>query len=71
MLFCHISIDSFAHERTGQIGKYFSRYLIGSILTACFAVVMKNLGNYLTICLIFHVRKKRSISDKIAFLYFT
>ena len=58
MLFCHISIDSFAHKRTGQIGKYFSRYLIGSILTACFAVEIKYLGNYLTICLILSCAKE-------------
>ena len=31
---------------------YFPRYLIGSILTACFAVIIKYLGKYLTICLI-------------------
>ena len=31
---------------------YFPRYLIGSILTACFAVVIKYLGKYLTIYLI-------------------
>ena len=50
--FCHISIGSFAHERTGQIDKYFSIYLIGSILTACSAVINKYLGNYLTIYII-------------------
>ena len=31
---------------------YIPRYLIGSVLTACFAVVIKYLGKYLTICLI-------------------
>ena len=42
---------------------YFPRFLIGSILTACFAVVIKYLGKYLS----FHMRKKLSINDKIAF----
>ena len=41
-----------AHGRIRQIGMYFPRYLIGSILTACFAVIIKYLGKYLTICLI-------------------
>ena len=31
---------------------YFPRYLIGSILTASVAVIIKYLGKYLTICLI-------------------
>ena len=34
------------------------RYLIGSILTACFAVVIKYLGKYLTICLILSCAKE-------------
>ena len=34
------------------MGLYFPRYFIGSILTACFAVVIKYLEMYLTICLI-------------------
>ena len=36
----------------------FPRYLIGSILTACFAVVIKYLGKYLTICLIISCAKE-------------
>ena len=31
---------------------YLPRYLIGSILTSCFAVKIKYLGKYLTVCLI-------------------
>ena len=71
MLFCSISIALSAHGRIRQISMYFPRYLIGYILTAYFAVVIKYLGKYLTICLILSWRKKQSISDKIAFLYFT
>ena len=37
---------------------YFPRYLIGSVLTACFAVVIKYLGKYLTICLILSCAKE-------------
>ena len=51
-------IVSFAHERTGQIGMYFPRYLIGSVLTACFAVVIKHFGKCLTICLILSCAKE-------------
>ena len=58
MLFCHIYIASFPHERIKQIGLNFPRYLIGSILTACFAVVIKYLGKYLTICLILSCAKE-------------
>ena len=58
MLFCHIYIDSFAHGRIRQIGKYFPKYLLGSILTACFAVVIKCLGKYLTICLMLSCAKE-------------
>ena len=48
MLFCHIQIDFSAHGTIRQMGMYFPRYVIGSILTACFAVVIKYLGKYLT-----------------------
>ena len=58
MLFFHIYIGSFAHGRIRQIGKYFPRYLLGSILTACFAVVIRYLGKYLTICLILSCAKE-------------
>ena len=59
MLFCHIYIGSFAHERIRQIGMYFPRYLLGSsILTACIGVIIKNLGKYLTICLILSFAKQ-------------
>ena len=37
---------------------YFPTYLIGSILTACFAVVIKYLVKYLTICLILSCAKE-------------
>ena len=47
-----------AHGRLRQIGMYFPRYWIGSILTACFAVVIKYLGKYLTICLILSCAKE-------------
>ena len=47
-----------AHGRLRQIGMDFPRYLIGSILTACFAVVIKYLGKYLTICLILSCAKE-------------
>ena len=58
MLFCHIYIGSFAHGRIRQIGKYFPRYLLGSILNACFAVIIKYLGKYSTIRLILSCAKK-------------
>ena len=60
MLFCHIYmfIGSFANERIRQIGMYFPRYLLGSILTACFAIVIKHIGKYLTICLILSCAKE-------------
>ena len=58
MLFCHIYIGSFAHERIRHIGMYFPRYLLGSILTAFFAVVIKYLGKYLTIRLILSCAKE-------------
>ena len=51
MLFCHIYIAVSAHGRIRQISMYFRKNLIGSILTAYFAVVIKYLGKYLTICL--------------------
>ena len=47
-----------AHGRIRQIGMYFPRYLISSILTACFAVVIEYLGKYLTICLIISIAKE-------------
>ena len=56
MLFCHIEIPFSAHERIRQMGMYFSRYLIGSILTACTAVILKYLGK--TICSIFSYAKE-------------
>ena len=37
---------------------YFPRYLIGSILTACVAVVIKYLGKYLTIIRILSYAKE-------------
>ena len=37
---------------------YFPRYVIGSILTACFDVAIKYLGKYLTICLILSCAKE-------------
>ena len=52
MLFCQIYIVSFAHERVGHMAIYFPRYLIGSTLAACFAVEIKYLGKYMTMCLI-------------------
>ena len=58
MLFCHIYIGSFAHERIRLIGMYFPRYLLGSILTACFGVIINYLGKYLTICLILSCAKQ-------------
>ena len=56
MLFCHIYIGSF--ERIRHIDMYFPRYLLGSMLTAFFAVVIKYLGKYLTICLILSCAKE-------------
>ena len=58
MLFCHIYIAFSAHGRIRQISMYSPRYLIGSILTAYFAVVIKYLGKYLTICLILSCAKE-------------
>ena len=58
MLFCHIYIGSFARERIKRIGMHFLRYLLGSILTAFFAIVIKYLGKYLTICLILSCAKE-------------
>ena len=58
MLFCHIYIAFSAHGKMRQIGMYFPRYLIGSILTVCFAVVIKYLGKYLTICIILSYAKE-------------
>ena len=52
MLFCQIYIASFAHERVGYMVMHFLRYLIGSTLAACFAVVIKYLGKYTAMCLI-------------------
>ena len=40
------------------MGMYSLIYLIGSILTACFTVVIKYLGKYLTICLILSCAKE-------------
>ena len=37
---------------------YFPRYLIGSILTACFTIVIKYLGKHLTIYLILSCAKE-------------
>ena len=51
MLFCQIYIGSFAHERVGHMAMYFPRYLIGSTFAACFAVVIKYLRKYITMCL--------------------
>ena len=50
MLFCPIQIAFSAHGRIRQIDMFFPRYLIGSILIANFAVIIKYLGKYLTIC---------------------
>ena len=52
VILSHIYIYYFAHERIRQIGMYFPRCVLGSILTTCFAVVIKYLGKYLTICVI-------------------
>ena len=71
MLFCFKYIGSFAHGRIRQIGKYFPRYFLGSVLTACFAVVIKYLGKYLTICLIFSCAKKAIyIRQKSFFIFY-
>ena len=51
--------------------KYFPRYLITTAKHAVKIDQIKYLGKYMPICLIFHVQKKQSICDKIAFLYFT
>ena len=40
------------------MGMYFPGYVIGSTLTSCFAVVIKYLGKYLTICLILSCAKE-------------
>ena len=58
MLFCHVYIGSFVHERIRQIDMYFPRYLLGTILTACFAIAIKYQGKYLTISLILSCAKK-------------
>ena len=52
MLFCQIYIASFAHERAGHMAMYFPKYLIGFPLAARFAVEIKYLGKYMTMCLI-------------------
>ena len=51
--------------------KYFPRYLITTAKHAVKKEPIKCLGKYMPICLIFHVQKKQSIYDKIAFIYFT
>ena len=58
MLFWHKQIPFSAHGRISQIGTYFPRYLIGSILTECFAVSIKYLGKDLSICLILSYAKE-------------
>ena len=58
MLFCSIKKDFSAHGRIRQICMYFPRYLIDSILTACFAVVIKYLGKYLTVYFILSCAKE-------------
>ena len=51
---------------------YFPRYLIGSILAAFFAVIIKYLGKYLTICLILLCVKEAIYKRQNSiFLYFT
>ena len=71
MLFCHIYIGSFAHERIRQIDMYFPRYLLGSILTACFTIAIKYLGKYLTISLILSCAKEAMyIRQNIVFIFY-
>ena len=71
MLFCQIYTGSFAHERAEHMAMYFPRYLIGSTFAACFAVVIKYLRKYITMCLSLSSSKGQCIGDKIEFLYFT
>ena len=50
VLFCRIWIAFSAHGGIGRVG--FPGCLIGSVLAACFAVVVKYLGGCLTVCLV-------------------
>ena len=50
--------------------KYFPRYLITTVKQAVKIEQIKYMGTCLFV-LFFHVQKKQSICDKIAFLYFT
>ena len=50
---------------------YFPRYLIGSVLTACFAVVIKYLEKCLTICLVLSCAKEAIyIRQNIIFIFY-
>ena len=51
VLFCRIWIAFPAHGGNGRMGMCFPGCLIGSVLAACFAVVIKYLGGCLTVCL--------------------
>ena len=71
MLFCHIKVVPFVHEKIRYMGIYVPRNFITTAKQVVMIEAIKYLGKYIPYTLSFHVRKKQSIYDKIAFLYFT
>ena len=51
-------MGAFAHGWVGRMGVCFPGYLICSVLTACFAVIIKCLGKCLTVCLVLSCAKE-------------
>ena len=72
MLFCHIKVAPFAHEKIRYMGIYFPRNFITTAKHVVMVEAIKCLIKYMTICLILACEKEAtSTCDKIAFLYFT
>ena len=58
MLFCHIKVALFAHEKIRYMGIYFPRNFITTAKHVVMVEAIKCLGKYMTICLILACEKE-------------
>ena len=58
MLFCHIQVAPFAHEKIWYMGLYFPRKVITSAKNVAMVETIKYLRKYMTICLILLCEKE-------------
>ena len=58
MLFCHIQVAPFAHEKIRYMGIYFHRNFITTAKYVVIVEAIKYLGKYMAICLILACEKE-------------